>query len=87
MAQWKAPTRTSCQLVFLAVADAYCRANNVDITPEAGAGGGPVDFKFSDGYNGRILVEVKISDNPQLLHGYTVRLETYKKGQGTFFWW
>jgi hypothetical protein len=28
------------QLLFFAIADAYCRANNVDITAEAGAGGG-----------------------------------------------
>lgn len=71
------------QLIFFAVADAYCRANDVDITPEAGAGGGPVDFKFSSGYDGRVLVELKMSDNPQLLHGYTVQLEAYKRGQRT----
>jgi len=71
------------QLLFFAIADAHCRANNIDVTPEAGAGGGPVDFKFSSGYQGRVLVEVKMSDNPQLLHGYSVQLETYKKGQGT----
>ena len=69
------------QLLFFAIADAYCPTNNVDITPEAGAGGGPVDFKFSSGYNGRVLVEVKMSDNPQLLHGYATQLETYKTGQ------
>jgi hypothetical protein len=71
------------QLLFFAISDAYCRANNVDITPEAGAGGGPVDFKFSSGYSGRVLVEVKMSDNPQLVHGYSVQLEIYKKGQRT----
>lgn len=71
------------QLLFFAIADAYCRANNVDITPEVGAGGGPVDSKFSTGYDGRVLVEIKMSDNPQLLHGYTVQLETYKTGQRT----
>jgi hypothetical protein len=71
------------QLLFFALADAYCRANNVDVTPEAGAGGGPVDFKFSSGYDGRVLVEVKMSDNGKLLHGYSVQLETYKTGQRT----
>jgi hypothetical protein len=71
------------QLLFFAIADAYCRANNVDITPEAGAGGGPVDFKFSSAYDTRVLVEVKMSDNPQLLHGYSKQLETYKTGQRT----
>jgi hypothetical protein len=30
-----------------------------------------------------VLVEVKMSDNPQLLHGYSVQLETYKTGQRT----
>jgi hypothetical protein len=51
------------QRLFFAVADAYCDANNVDLSREVNAGNGPVDFKLSIGYKGRILVEVKKSSN------------------------
>src|SRR5215831_17749201 len=30
----------AAQLLFFAVADAYCRANNIDISPETNSGGG-----------------------------------------------
>ena len=69
------------QMLFFAVSDAYCKANNIDVTPEADTGSGTVDFKFSAGYEIRILVEVKLSTNPKLLGGYTVQLETYKSSQ------
>ena len=66
------------QMIFFAVADAYCKANDLDVTPEADTGAGPVDFKFSAGYDVKILVEVKLSNNPKLIPGYTRQLETYK---------
>ena len=39
----------SAQRLFFAVAHAYCKANNLDLTPEADTGNGPVDFKMSSG--------------------------------------
>ncbi|WP_213737060.1 hypothetical protein [Bradyrhizobium sp. dw_411] len=42
----------AAQLFYFGVADSYCKANNIDIWPEVHSGGGPVDFKFSTGYNG-----------------------------------
>lgn len=39
---------------------------NVDLTPEANAGYGPVDFKISRGSE-KVLVENKVSTNPKLL--------------------
>jgi hypothetical protein len=71
------------QKVFFVAADAYCRANNVDITPEANSGSGPVDFKLSKGYHSRAVVELKLSTNNKLLHGYTEQLEAYKRGERT----
>jgi hypothetical protein len=65
------------QMVFFALADAYCKANNLDITPEAETGVGPVDFKMSAGYHERILVEVKLSTNPRLVAGYEKQLKAY----------
>lgn len=71
----------SAQRLFYAVAHAYCKANNIDITPEADTGNGPVDFKFSKGYSGRILVEIKLSTNPKVIQGYTKQIEAYSKGE------
>ena len=71
------------QRFFFAVADAYCKANNLDLTPEADTGNGPVDFKVSSGFNGRVLVEIKLSRNSKLVNGYTRQLETYKTAEET----
>ena len=38
-----------------------CKIYDVDLTPEANAGPGPVDFKFSAGWSRRALVELKFS--------------------------
>jgi hypothetical protein len=70
------------QLVYFGVADSYCKANNIDISPEVHSGGGPVDFKFSSGYNGRLLVEIKLSKGA-VEHGYNEQLETDKTAAKT----
>lgn len=72
----------AAQLIYYAIADCYCRANNVDISPEAHMGGGPIDFKFSVGYNARVLVEMKRSGG-QVVHGYEKQLEIYKEAART----
>jgi hypothetical protein len=72
----------AAQRLFFTVAYSYCKANNLDVTPEADAGNGPVDFKFSSGFNTRVLVEIKLSTN-SLLHGYEKQLEIYKKADDT----
>jgi hypothetical protein len=73
----------SVQRLFFAVADSYCKANNLDISPEVDTGTGEVDFKFSHGYASRVLVEIKLSDNPKVVGGYERQLETYKKAEHT----
>jgi hypothetical protein len=72
----------AAQLVFFGVADSYCKANNIDISPETHSGGGPVDFKFSGGYAARLLVEVKLSKGT-VVHGYKEQLEIYKEAAQT----
>jgi hypothetical protein len=72
----------SAQLVYFSVADSYCKANNLDISPEVHAGGGPVDFKFSVGYAFRILVEINLSPGA-VVHGYETQLEIYKAASQT----
>ena len=59
----------------------HCKTNNVDISPEIDTGTGKVDFKFSKGFNQRVLVEIKLSKNPKTVSGYDTRLEIYKKSQ------
>jgi hypothetical protein len=71
------------QRIFYADADSYCKANDIDISPEVDTGTGEIDFKFSSGYSKRVLVEVKLSDNPKLLAGYNKQLEIYKESELT----
>lgn len=71
----------SAQRLFLAVAYAYCEANGLDLTPEAETGRGPVDFKVSVGKPNRVLVEIKLSTNKQLIHGYEKQLAIYDEAE------
>lgn len=73
----------SVQRLFFAVADSYCQANDLDISPEVDTGTGEIDFKFSKGYSIRILVEVKLSDNSKVVAGYEKQLESYKNAEKT----
>lgn len=45
-------------------------------------GGGPIDFKFSHGYDTRVLVEMKRSGGA-VVHGYEKQLEFYKSASQT----
>jgi hypothetical protein len=71
------------QLSLFGVADAYCEANNIDISRESNGGRGPVDFKYSSGYKARVTVEVKYSTNPKLWNGWEKQLPTYNKAEKT----
>ena len=69
--------------MFFAISYCYCKANNVDVNPEIDTGTGKIDFKFSKGFNSRVLVELKLSTNTRLMHGYETQLETYKESEET----
>ncbi len=69
------------QMLFFAIAQTYCHENDVDISPETDSGGGPVDFKFSVGSKAKVIVEIKLSSNTRLRHGYFEQLETYKEAE------
>jgi len=73
----------AAQLIYFAIADCFCIANNIDISPEANMGGGPIDFKYSKGYQSRVLVEIKRSSGT-VRHGYEKQLEFYKAAARTF---
>lgn len=72
----------AAQLLYFAMADCFCKANNIDISPEANMGGGPIDFKYSKGYNARVLIEMKRSHGT-VVHGYLKQLEIYKNAART----
>ncbi|MEO7329972.1 MAG: hypothetical protein ABI193_15460 [Minicystis sp.] len=74
---------STAQQLFYAIASGYCTANNLDITPEADTGRGRVDFKISSGFSARLLVELKLSNNARLVHGYETQLRLYKKAEQT----
>ena len=71
------------QRLFYAIAYSYCKANGLDLTPEADNGNGPVDFKVSKGFNSKVVVEIKLSTNPDVIHGYEKQLEIYKRADDT----
>ncbi len=71
----------AAQRLFLAVADSYCKANDLDLSPETDSGGGPVDFKVASGSTAKVLVEIKLSSNPKVVDGYTKQLEVYKAAE------
>ena len=71
----------AAQRMFFLIAQAFCKANDLDLTPEADTGNGPVDFKISSGFSGRVLVEIKLSTNGKLVAGYTRQLEAYANAE------
>ena len=73
----------AAQMLFFTVAHAYCKANNLDLTPEADTGNGPVDFKVSSGFHDRVMVEIKLSTNGKLVAGYEKQLTTYMAAEET----
>ena len=73
----------AAQLLFFGIADSYCKANNIDLSREINNGRGPVDFKLSKGANEKVLVEVKLSSNPQLEHGILSQLPIYMEQENT----
>ncbi|RYX90216.1 MAG: hypothetical protein EOO28_30415, partial [Comamonadaceae bacterium] len=72
---------SAAQLLFYGIAASYCEANNLDLSPESDSGRGPVDFKVSSGFSGKVLVEIKLTSNLQLLHGYETQLPIYQRAE------
>jgi hypothetical protein len=68
----------AAQRLFFAVAAAYCAANNLDLSPEADAGCGPVDFKISQGAASKVIVELKKSTNSKLVDAFESQLGAYE---------
>jgi hypothetical protein len=67
----------AAQLLFKGIAQCYCEANNIVLDREVNLGRGPVDFKFSNGYARRALLEVKKLHNGQFWNGLSRQLPSY----------
>ncbi|MDV7697920.1 hypothetical protein N6B72_13425 [Chryseobacterium soli] len=72
-----AKKETAAQLMFVALAKSLCKANNIDLSRENNLGRGPVDFKFSQGYKNRVLIEVKLAKNNRFWDGVRLQLPKY----------
>ena len=73
----KAQSESFVQRLFYCTAALYCEANNIDINRESDPGCGELDFKFSHGAHRKVIIEIKLSSNKQLLHGLTTQLPIY----------
>lgn len=69
------------QRLFQSIVVHYCRANNIDLSPESNAGRGPVDFKFSQGWGARIIVEMKLMRNSKFWDGILAQAPQYAKSE------
>jgi hypothetical protein len=56
---------------------AHCRMTDVDLTRESNLGRGPVDFKFSQGWQKRALLEVKLIPSTHFFTGASKQLPQY----------
>lgn len=78
-----AKSETYAQELLFVISEAYLKAKgaDIDVSPEADTGIGKLDFKFSQGAKSRVIIETKLSNNPNLLHGYVTQLPDYMKSQ------
>lgn len=65
------------QSLFRSSLKHYCVANNIDLSNEPNAGRGPVDFKFSQGWKDRALIEIKRARNTKFWNGLSAQLPQY----------
>ncbi|MBS4194310.1 hypothetical protein [Lederbergia citri] len=73
----KGKSEESVQLLFNGIVEQYCVANGIDLTREVNQGRGPVDFRFSSGYQNRVLLEIKLARNSKFWHGLEAQLPKY----------
>ena len=72
----------AAQRLFLGIIKHYCKANDIDISREANIGRGPVDFKVSQGYQLRALIELKLARNTRFWNGLERQLPMYQEAEG-----
>jgi hypothetical protein len=78
---WIPKSEKAAQLLFLGIIKHYCKANDIDVSPEPNIGRGPVDFKVSHGYSFRALIELKLARNTKFWNGLKKQLPTYMEAE------
>ena len=74
---------TAAQLLFFSVAQGYCKQYDIDINRESDPGIGQLDFKLSVGNKSKVIIEMKLSSNSTLYHGYDKQLPAYLRAEET----
>ncbi|WP_157763218.1 hypothetical protein [Bacillus atrophaeus] len=69
------------QLLFYGLVKEHCKANNIDFSREVNQGRGSVDFKFSSGYQDRVLIEVKRASSSKLKQVLLSQLPQYLESE------
>jgi hypothetical protein len=78
----RALTEKRVQALFRGCVTHYCHANNIALAGESNAGRGPVDFKFSQGWNAQALVEIKLMRNHKFWDGILAQVPAYARAEG-----
>lgn len=73
---------SAAQLLLYGITKAHCMHLDIDISKECNAGSGPVDFKYSQGYKKRVLLETKLVSNSKYWNGLTKQLPKYMDAEG-----
>jgi hypothetical protein len=74
---------TAAQLLFYVVAQGYCKKYDIDLNRECNPGIGEIDFKLSIGNKSKVIIEMKLSSNNSLYHGYEKQLPAYLRAEET----
>ena len=74
---------TAAQLLFYTVAQGYCKQYDVDLNRESDPGIGEMDFKLSVGSKSKVIIEMKLSSNSTLYHGFEKQLPAYLRAEET----
>lgn len=74
---------TAAQLLFYTVAKGYCDKYDVDLNRESDPGIGEMDFKLSVGGSSKVVIEMKLSTNSKLYHGFEKQLPAYLRAEET----
>lgn len=75
------------QMLFKGIASNYCKSNNISLDAEVNLGRGPVDFKFSNGYERRAHLEIKKVTNGRFWEGLEKQLPSYMKSDEVVDGW
>ena len=77
--QGRTPDETDWQLLLFAIARTYAKASNGDyhISREDNPGPGEIDLHFTRGRKDNVCVELKVSGNGNIVHGYEEQLKGY----------